>query len=303
MYIKLLGADASSKNLGQIVVDSLDETTAEIMKNWTRFSFYSQEAYHLNKLITTLKENSLWSKVYLLWLPWMANDVDELLYNPQGVQLSYFDIENGSLYAEDGIIKFIGSTGGVNKICECGSVRMPDYDLAGKFVSVGSNDVKYTAAVMATAGNPASKAIFCMTSNQFIVSPSFNWNFGYGVSRPDVGNKENFAGTMVFNSSFSAITAENLSNFKLTSYTGSLVNPATRGTVGTGNTSKVFRQLLIGKYFNPNLTITTAQEITGKYIASYLLGNTTLTDEEAVIVNNAMANFAFAIKELHPFAS
>lgn len=303
MYIKLLGADASSKNLGQIVVDSIDETTAEIMKNWTRFSFYSPEAYHLNKLITTLKENSLWSKVYMLWLPWMANDVDELLYNPQGVQLSHFDIEDGSLYAEDGIIKFIGSTGSPDKVCECCSVRMPDYDLAGKFVSVGSNDISSTTAVMATADN-SGKAIFCMSFYQFIVSPQFNWNFGYGVNRQyGADNKENFAGTMVFNSSFSAITAENLSNFELTSYTGSLVNPTTRGTVVASNTSKVFRQLLIGRYLDPNWTITTAEEITGTYIASYLLGNTTLTDEEAIIVNNAMADFAFAIKELHPSAS
>ncbi len=85
MLIVLKGADFSANKIGTVVVprDSLDSTTQSILDNYTKVLSTSVK-YSFDDLIIALKANGIWSKIVFAYFPFLANSVEEALYEAKG---------------------------------------------------------------------------------------------------------------------------------------------------------------------------------------------------------------------------
>lgn len=286
MYIKLLGADASANNLGQIDTVTLDETTLEIMRNMTRFSIYSPVSYELDKFIKTLKENGIWNSIHLLYFPWLAGHVDELLYNPQGVSLSYFiNGAEDNLFTKDGIIYLrAGTYPNAFKMVE---ILMPDYDIQGKFISIGNIGNTDTYTIISTSNEGARPIINIGSVRKVVINGTFNYNYGYGTTRGDTSN--NYAGTYIIPSSGYPTGLKVSNNFNIMETAGSIGSP-------TALSSFTFSTLNLGGYFGT--TVLEDFSLTDNSNASYILGNGTLTEEKAQILDAALNKLMLFMRSL-----
>lgn len=287
MYIKLLGADASDKNLGQIETVTLDSTTLEIMRNMTRFSIFSPVSYELDKFIKTLKANDIWDSIQLLYFPWLAGQVDELLYNPQGVSLSFVgEGAETNLFADEGIIYLKAGT--YSEGLEAIEVKMPNYDIQGKFISIGNVSDSGTPTIISTLDGPS---IVCVgASLRGIINGSYYFYSGWGSRRYGPTNlactflvpSSGFpAGLRVTTSGHNIIDSESMEGEG-----GSPIVPS----------SFVFNTLNLGSYITTQ--VPTDVSLTGKSNASYILGNTTLTERKARILDVALNNLMQFMRSL-----
>lgn len=279
MYIKLLGADASDKNLGQIETVALDSTTLEIMRNMTRFSIYSPVSYELDKFIKTLKANDIWDSIQLLYFPWLAGQVDELLYNPQDVSLSFVgDGAETNLFANEGIIYLKAGTykEGVRAI----EVQMPNYDIQGKFISIGNVSDNKTHTVISTTTLNDRQVMFFGPNFIGAINGTYDFSFGWGARRYGEANLactflvplSGFpTGLRVTNSRHNIIDSESI-----------------EGSRQVVPSSFVFNTLNIGRYITSQQVPDTP--LTGVSNASYILGSTTLTEGKARILDVALNN-------------
>ncbi len=277
MYIKLLGADASANNLGQIETVTLDSTTLEIMRNMTRFSIYSPVSYELDKFIKTLKDNDIWDSIQLLYFPWLAGQVDELLYNPQGVSLSFREGAEECFFVDEGIIYL--KSGTYSSALSLVEILMPNYDIQGKYISIGNIDHINTASVISDSatGTSARPIINIGTQYKGVINGSYNWNYGWGGIR---NNTQNLACTFLVPSSGFP------TGLKVTDTSHNIVDAYVYGSGQTVPSSFVFSSLHLGGLTG---SVTTQDvSLTGTSNASYVLGNSTLTEAKAKILDSAL---------------
>lgn len=107
MIIRLSGADFSANNIGKIdVPQELSQDTLKILKNYTKPLTLAQQ-FALQDFIISLKSNNLLSKIGNLYLPILANDITETMYN---VKTDIKDsVPNSEFYK-------IGTRGGIKSV-------------------------------------------------------------------------------------------------------------------------------------------------------------------------------------------
>lgn len=287
MYIKLLGADASDKNLGQIETVALDSTTLEIMRNMTRFSIYSPVSYELDKFIKTLKANDIWDSIQLLYFPWLAGQVDELLYNPQGVPLSFVgEGAETNLFAKEGIIYLKAGTYSEGRGAI--EVQMPNYDIQGKFISIGNVSDSGTPTIISATNLNGNSIVSVGAASKGVINGTYNFHHGWGALRYGPTNlactflvpSSGFpTGLRVTNSGHNIIDSESFED-------DNQIMPS----------SFVFNTLNLGRYITTQ--VPTDVSLTGKSNASYILGSTTLTEGKARILDVALNNLMQFMRSL-----
>lgn len=286
MYIKLLNADASAKNLGQISTVELDQTVMDIMLNMTRFSMSSPVAYYLNEFIKTIKDNELWDSIQILYLPWLAGQVDELLYNPQNISLTFCG-NSDHLYADDGVIYIKpGVTANVGDL----QVIMPNYDCQGKTLCLGSNSVSGKVVVVSDSYSTVSVArpiINIGTLNRCGIGGSYNWNIMYGLSMGDV----------CLGSSISIPSSDFPTGLRITG-SDFMAKDYTLFDYPTVPYTFIMSTLNIGCYVSDNEIINTPVNVTGNCHATYMLFNRTITETEMSIMARAMHVFMTNVNTL-----
>lgn len=279
MYIKLLGADASDKNLGQIETVALDSTTLEIMRNMTRFSIYSPVSYELDKFIKTLKANDIWDSIQLLYFPWLAGQVDELLYNPQGVPLSFVgEGAETNLFANEGIIYLKAGTysEGVDAI----EAQMPNYDIQGKFISIGNVSDSGTPTIISATNLNGNSIVSVGATFKGVINGTYNFNYGWGARRY---GPTNLACTFLVPSSGFP------TGLRVTTSEHNIIDSVSiEGDSQIMPSSFVFNTLNLGRYITTQ--VQTDVSLTGESNASYILGSTTLTEGKARILDVALNN-------------
>lgn len=81
MVIKLTGADFSSNNIGKLnLLATLSSETKALLANYSR-RLTSEQNYAVQDFIQGLKDNGIWTKIGNLYLPVLAGNLSEVLYN------------------------------------------------------------------------------------------------------------------------------------------------------------------------------------------------------------------------------
>ena len=81
MVIKLTGADFSNNNIGKLnLLATLSSETKALLANYSR-RLTSEQNYAVQDFIQGLKDNGIWTKIGNLYLPVLAGNLSEVLYN------------------------------------------------------------------------------------------------------------------------------------------------------------------------------------------------------------------------------
>ena len=100
MIIKLTGADFSAKNIGTISVPiEIDADIQQILSHYTR-SLTDKQKYAFQLFYRGLQSNNLLGKITNLYLPILANSVNEAMFNIVADKVDATNVGN-SLYAMD----------------------------------------------------------------------------------------------------------------------------------------------------------------------------------------------------------
>lgn len=104
MILRLRGADFSANNIGKInIIRELRDDTKQLLSNFSK-ELTTNQQYALQDFIDGLKESGLWSAIGNLYLPILAGDLSETLFN---IKTSVLDatpngesyiLENGGLH-------------------------------------------------------------------------------------------------------------------------------------------------------------------------------------------------------------
>lgn len=97
MILRLSGADFSANNIGKIdIVRELSEDTISLLSNFTR-EITNEQRFAVQDFINGLKSNGIWSYIENLYIPSLAGDLSETLYDVKGRNL---DATPNSTYYE-----------------------------------------------------------------------------------------------------------------------------------------------------------------------------------------------------------
>lgn len=105
MIFVLKGADASAKNIGQIILpENMDEDARRMIEYLGRFSLASNEGVALNRFVLSLKTSGVWSKVGKMYIPYWSNSAAKAFYEAKSGVLSTVDAgAYGYDEAQDGV--------------------------------------------------------------------------------------------------------------------------------------------------------------------------------------------------------
>lgn len=103
MILRLSGADFSANNIGKIEINrELTQETIDILSHYTK-TLNKNQKYALQEFIEGLKLNNIWERIENLYVPILAESVDEALYDIKGLAVDaipssdYYLLEDGGL--------------------------------------------------------------------------------------------------------------------------------------------------------------------------------------------------------------
>lgn len=107
MILRLSGADFSANNIGSVqLVRELTTETKTLLANYTR-ELTSNQKLAVQDFIQGLKDNNIWSKIGNLYIPLLAGNVSETLFNVKTSTLdctmdgTYYELVDGSVKVKD----------------------------------------------------------------------------------------------------------------------------------------------------------------------------------------------------------
>lgn len=108
MILRLIGADFSANNIGTIqIIKELTKETKELLSHYTR-DISENQKYAVQDFITGLKSEGIWSHIENLYIPALAGDLSETLYDVKGgvvdanPSADAYDIDTHGLHRVDG---------------------------------------------------------------------------------------------------------------------------------------------------------------------------------------------------------
>ena len=81
MIIKLVGADFSANNIGKVTLKrEVSDATKSLLSNYTR-SLTTSQQLAVEDFIIGLKSNGLWASIGNLYIPALAGNLNETMFN------------------------------------------------------------------------------------------------------------------------------------------------------------------------------------------------------------------------------
>lgn len=103
MIIQLNGLDFSSNNIGKLSgTKDLSDLTKKVLGNYTK-TLTTSKQLAVDEFLTELQTGGLWSKIENLFMPCLAGDLSEVMYNIKKDKMEtaagsdYYYLENGAL--------------------------------------------------------------------------------------------------------------------------------------------------------------------------------------------------------------